>query len=162
MDMENLIFCPVENADMPLIAEWLGKSHISKWYGDPQEWLKEIEGRNGDYSWIRHFVVMAGKEKIGFCQYYDCYHARELESWYRVDTKGEVFSIDYFIGEEAYLGKGYGKKIVKQLTELIESIENAARIIVQPEADNAASLGVLLSNGYIFDEKNKYFEKSLM
>ena len=144
-----------------MLTAWLHKDCILKWYHDPAAWLSEVAGRHGEFSWIRHYVVMDSETPIGFCQYYDCYDGKDFEGWYTVTRREDTFSIDYLIGDEAYLGKGYGKEIVRVLTEHIRHTENARQIIVQPDGDNDASNGVLLANGYAYDEQGKYYCKRL-
>lgn len=112
-------------------------------------------------SWIRHFIVMDENTPIGFCQYYDCFYANDMEDWYDVAQKNNTFSIDYLIGNEEYLGKGYGKAIVGLLTETIKEKEQAKQIIVQPDKENIPSNKALLANGYIFDENKNYYYKLL-
>lgn len=144
-----------------LLTTWLNKEYILKWYHEPDEWLTEINERHGAYSWIHHFIVMDKNIPIGFCQYYDCFDANDLEDWYSVARQNGTFSIDYLIGNEAYLGKGYGKAIVRLLTNTIKEKEQAKQIIVQPDKENLPSNNVLLSNGYIFDKQKDYFYKLL-
>ena len=161
MKNTELIIRPLNDADIDLLTAWLNKDYVFKWYQDTDAWLTEIKERDGAYSWIRHFIVMESVTAIGFCQYYDCYHARDLEDWYSVTSPGDTFSIDYLIGDETYLGKGYGKALVRVLSDTIQKAETAKRIIVQPETENHASNHVLLANGYVYDEKKKYYCKSL-
>jgi len=151
----------LSEADIELIAFWLQKEHVIKWYHDAEAWLQEIRGRRSDFSWINHYIVLDGGAPIGFCQYYDCYDARELEGWYTVEKRGETFSIDYFIGEESYLGKGCGKAIVRLITDKVRSREKARRIIVKPEDENRASIGALIANVYVFDKQLGYYVKLL-
>lgn len=159
--MDNVIFRPINDADLPMLEAWLGQEYVKKWFHAPEDWLREIRGRDAEYAWIHHFIVMDGDAPVGFCQYYDCWDARELEDWYTVERRGDTFSIDYMIGDEASLGKGYGKEIVRMLTELVSTVEQGRRIVVQPERENHASNGVLLANGYAYDEKNGYYVKLL-
>ncbi len=159
--MRELNLRRVNDEDIILLTTWLNKEYILKWYQEPDEWLIEIINRNGSYSWIHHFIVMDKDTPIGFCQYYDCFDANELEDWYSVTQKNNTFSIDYLIGNEAYLGKGYGKAIVSLLTDTIKEKEQAKEIIVQPDKDNMPSNKVLLSNGYIFDKQKDYYYKLL-
>ncbi|KUO70905.1 MAG: acetyltransferase [Clostridia bacterium BRH_c25] len=161
MKSKELILRPLNDTDIDLLTSWLSKDYILKWYHDADEWLVEINERHGAYSWIHHFIVMDCKTPIGFCQYYDCYDAKDMEDWYDVTTQGDTFSIDYLIGNEAYLGKGYGKALVKLLSDTIQTVENAKRIIVQPETENLASNHVLVANGYVYDEQLRYYCKSL-
>lgn len=159
--MTKLSLRPVADADIATLASWLEKEYILKWYHDVDEWLCEINGRHNSFSWIRHFMVMDGCTPVGFCQYYDCFDAKELEDWYRADSRGDTFSIDYLIGDERYLGKGYGKAIVRLVTDAVRTREKANRIIVQPEEDNHASNRVLAANGYVFDKSNGFYCKRL-
>lgn len=161
MESNKLFLRPVCGTDIHLLTLWLNQEYILKWYHDANEWLAEINERDGAYSWIHHFIVMDGEIPIGFCQYYDCHHADDMEDWYSVTLPDDTFSIDYLIGNETYLGKGYGKAIVKLLTDTIQQKEHARRIIVQPETENHASNHVLMANGYIYDETKEYYCKLL-
>ena len=156
---DKLSFRQFQDADIALLTTWLHKEYILKWYHDPEDWLVEINGRHGEYSWIHHFVVMENKIPVGFCQYYDCYDAKDLEDWYSVNQRGDIYSIDYLIGNEAYLGKGYGKEIVRMLTKQIADTAHAREIVVQPDEENDASNGVLLANGYVYNKEKKYYHK---
>jgi RimJ/RimL family protein N-acetyltransferase len=161
-DMNNIVFRAVNDTDIDLLAIWLNQEYILKWYHDIDEWLYEIKERNNSFAWIHHFIIMEGKTPIGFCQYYDCYDANGIEDWYSgVNQRGDTFSIDYLIGNEAYLGKGYGKKIVKLLTDTVRQTEQAKQIIVKPEQENHSSNYVLKVNGYIYDEQREYYYKLL-
>jgi RimJ/RimL family protein N-acetyltransferase len=148
--MQELSLRPFADADIPLFSRWLEQDYIRKWYTDPEDWLHEVSHRQDEFCWLYHFIVTLDGAAIGFCQYYDCYHANTLEDWYEVTTPGETYSIDYLIGEPAYVGKGYGKEIVRQLTEMVRAT-GVKEIIVNPEAENQPSNHVLLANGFIYE-----------
>jgi RimJ/RimL family protein N-acetyltransferase len=154
--MKNLLnLRPLQDTDVEQLKIWLYKDHILKWYHDTDDWLKEIKERSREFSFLHHFIVNKGDEPIGFCQYYDCFDAKEL--WYSVESKGEVFSIDYLIGEENYLQKGFGKQIIKLLIDEISKENENFEIIVQPEMENTASNKTFLANGFIYDENKQYY-----
>ncbi|GEM_PF-760087 len=145
----------VEDSDIQQLETWLNKAHILKWYHDPDEWLNEIKKRNGSFGFLHHFIVLKNDIPIGFGQYYDCFDAKE--EWYIVSQPNQMFSIDYFIGEEEYLRKGFGKETVKLLTQKIWTLNPNAQIVVQPENENIASCKALLANGYVYNEEKNYF-----
>lgn len=153
--MKELKLKQLEDKDLPLIEKWLNQEYIRKWYNDPEEWLHEMRERNGDFSFLHHFLVYDDTNLIGFCQYYDCYDAQE--EWYGVSIPNQKYSVDYLIGEEAYLGKGYGKAIVKTLLDRIKQIDGAKQIVVQPDEDNFPSTKSLLANGFRFDNNLGYY-----
>ncbi|MDR2905094.1 MAG: GNAT family N-acetyltransferase [Helicobacteraceae bacterium] len=156
--MDKVIFEHITDEDIVLIKKWLQKDYIKKWYDPINDWIYEIENRSGEFNFIKHFIVKNGSEKIGFCQYYDCFLAQE--DWYKINEKGITYSIDYLIGERNYLNKGFGKEIVKGLVEKIK-MENAMEIIVKPELENIQSGKVLIANGFIYDNNRKYYYKKL-
>ena len=69
-----------EDGDRVLFETWVNTDYIKKWYLKPEAWLEEIDGRKNQFFWISHFIVTCGGKPIGFCQYYDCFHANEMES----------------------------------------------------------------------------------
>jgi len=140
--------------DIKLFEQWINNDYIKKWYGNLNDWIYEVNNRNGEFNFIKHFIVKYNDQKIGFCQYYDCYYAQE--EWYKINNPKEKYSIDYLIGEEEYLNKGYGKIIIKILIKKIKA-EGGKEIIVQPELENKASNGVLIANGFTYNKDNEYY-----
>ncbi len=142
-----------------LFKKWLYTPHVAKWYHDPLDWITEIEQQEGTFNWIHHFIVEYENRQIGFCQYYACEDSDDLWSGYT--EMGGSYSIDYLIGETDYLGKGFGKKIVLALVVKIKKLCDAKRIVVQPETENEASRGVLLSCGFVSDIANDIYVLTL-
>ncbi len=153
--MAKIELCNIEDKDIPLFKKWLNLPHVSKWYREPQDWIKEIEQRDRKFSFIHYFIVEAEGQKIGFCQFYE--YCKSGEIWHGdIETEG-TYSIDYLIGNVNFLKKGYGKATIKSLVAVIKTIKNAKRIIVQPESDNKASCSTLLSSGFCFDKTNELY-----
>lgn len=145
--------------DIPLLTKWLDAEHIKPWFTDPQAWLDEVREREGEYSWIRHYIICRSSATIGFCQYYPYW--KSGEDWHgNIPVEG-TYSIDYLIGEVENLKKGYASAAVRLLGELIAEEKDAKRIIVQPETDNHASRNTLLSAGYSYDTANGLFLKDM-
>lgn len=147
------------DGDMPLMETWLYTAHVARYYHEPEDWLYELRQRNGEFRFLSHFIAWDGETPVGFGQYYDCCDAGE--DWYTVGNPGEVYSIDYLIGDTDYLGKGYGKELVRLLVERILKHRDAKEIIVQPEAINVQSNRVLIANGFYFDPQVGYYRKRL-
>lgn len=149
---------PLEDTDIPLMSQWLQQPYVKKWYDPIDEWIEEIRERHDTYSWLHHFILWDGGIPIGFGQYYDCFDSVGLEEWKdrKFTKRGEVYSIDYLIGDESYLGKGFGKQIVGLLTNAVFKL-GAKEIIVDPDKSNFASQGVLVANGYTFDDQQGYY-----
>lgn len=114
---------------------------------------------SSEFDFITHFIAEIDGVAMGFCQYYDCYQSQAYEEWGRsFESPNEVYSIDYLIGEEKYLRKGYGGEIVHLLGEMVFGL-GAKQIIVDPDRENIASNKALETNG--FKHNGSYYIKEI-
>ncbi len=150
-----LVLRELQEYDIALYKEWLYKPHVAKWYHHPEDWLEEVEKRHAEYNWLYHFMAENAGRPVGFCQYY--LYVNGEETWHGTIEKEGTYSIDYMIGESAYLKQGIGTCMVKALVEKIRHIPGAKRIIVQPEPENTASCHTLLACGFVFDAENTLY-----
>lgn len=146
---------PFEDHDLALFEAWLALDHIRPWYSPAGDWLEEVRGRHGAYAFICHHIILAGDTPIGFCQYYP--YDDGGESWHGAVSLDGTYSIDYLIGDTAFLKKGCATAALIQLGKLVFAQADALRIIVQPEVENIASCKTLLAAGYAYDEENQLF-----
>ncbi len=153
--MDGVLLREFSDEDLLLFKKWLYVPHVAVWYHDPLDWLEEVEKRNEEFSFLQHFIVEAANHKIGFCQFYE--YRNSGEDWHGSTEVDGTYSIDYFIGDPLYLGKGCGTAMIKALINKINMRDNAKRIIVQPEPENQASCSTLLSCGFSFDESNEIY-----
>jgi RimJ/RimL family protein N-acetyltransferase len=161
----NIQIKPLMDEDVNLFNKWLDKEFIYKWFcpGGEEEkeaWMEEVNGRNGEYNYMKHFIVYFENKKIGFCLYFDCYFQQEyIQEHYGVKVdKNHVYEIGYLIGEENYLNKGIGKIIVKKLEEKILEI-GGKEIFADPGEENIVSVKTLLGNGFIKIKDDDYRKK---
>ncbi|MDR1724272.1 MAG: acetyltransferase [Tannerella sp.] len=151
--MEKITLKQLTDSDIATVGEWLDKEYIRKWYGKKENWLVEIRNRNGKYHFIRHFIVFLDDRKIGFCQYFDCSFVKDL--FPDIADRHHAFGIDFLIGEEDCLNKGFGTMIIRKLEEKIAEA-GGKEIWADPAADNFISHKVLLNNGFIKISDEEY------
>lgn len=138
--------------DISLVEVWLNKEHVKRWYEIPSlgiaidDWLTEIKERNGDFRWITYLIALWQGRPIGFCQYYKCVDSDE--DYGTLPLTGS-YGIDYLIGEESYLGKGLGKRMITFLVDKIFAFPDAQRVTADIDNENKASRKVLLSCGFV-------------
>lgn len=130
-------------ADLNIMGVWLAQDYIRKFWGDPQDWIKEIS-ENISADWVKYFIVECNTP-IGFLQYYETDKAPQGE-WSN-EPIGTI-GIDYLIGDIEYLGKGYGSKIVRLLVDFIKSKNEFDYIVADPIVENVSSIKVLENNGF--------------
>lgn len=142
----------LRSSDESTFRRWLAAPHVSPWYERPEDWISEVAGRHGEFSFIRHLIAESPDgEPIGFCQYYNV--AAADEECFRSFPREGTYSIDYLIGESRFLGRGIGKEIVRVLSERVLSLPDARLIVVQPDEENTPSRKTLESLGYRFDSR---------
>ncbi len=146
---------PFADGDVALLERWLQAEHVKPWFEHPADWLREVRGRNGEFSFIRHFIIRADGAPVGFCQYYS--YRESGETWHGALPAEGTYSIDYMIGETAFLRRGCAREAVLRMVGLIAAEPDAERIIVQPDDGNAASRGTLLSAGFAYDASDRLF-----
>lgn len=156
--MDSLQMRRIQDSDIPLLEKWLHKKHVNKWYHNPEEWLFEVKNRFDAFGFINHFIVTYQGKSIGFCQYYACIDSGE--EWKGYHLSQGTYSIDYMIGEEEYLNKGFGKAIVGMLVEAVFSIDGVKEIIVSPEPENISSCKSLLANSFKYDTTYELYQKN--
>lgn len=152
----------LKNEDVVIVKKWLEKEYVAKWFGDESEWLYEIEHREDEFDFIKHFIVEENGVPIGFCQYYDWKKA------FKEDCEpAGTYGIDYMIGEEHLLGKGLGKKLVRLICDkVIEDQPDAIQLVADPtieeERVNVTSIKVLETNGFRYDKETAVYKKLLI
>lgn len=148
---------PLDDQDVSLVETWLHKEHVKKWYKIPHmgvtidDWMSEINQRNGEFKWLTYLIAMWEGRPIGLCQYYKC---EDSDEDFGALTVAGSYGIDYLIGEEAFLGKGLGKGMITLLVKKIFSFADAQRVTADIDSENQASAKALLSCGFcLFDTK---------
>lgn len=136
---------PFTPEDMHIFKEWLNKAYIKDFFGEPEDWISEVMEHLASLDWIYYFIVEYDGNPIGFTQYYETDKAPEGD-WSQ-EPAGTV-GIDYLIGEESYLAKGFGNTIVAAVVKTIKNQNKYSHIIADPNAYNLASIKVLEKNGF--------------
>lgn len=139
----------VQDEDMLTIRIWLYGERVRKWFTDPEEWLREIRERHGEFSFIDHFIASSGGTPFAFCQLYPCAPAGEEE--FSLYPREGTYSIDYMIGEDGFVGRGFGKAVVNALVDRVFALPDTQLVVVKPDPDNAASRATLESCGFALD-----------
>ncbi len=150
--------------DIPLIENWLNKQHVKRWYEIPamgitiDDWMSEIKEYQGEFRWITYLIVQCQGKPIGLCLYYKCTDSDEDFGNLSLDG---AYGIDYLIGEETYLGKGLGRKMVQMLVDQISSFQDAKIVTADIDIENMASGGTLRSCGFTLLEQGsgRYIKK---
>src|SRR6059036_280672 len=104
-------FVPLERSHLMGIDRWLRQPHVGRWWGPADAALKTIADHLEEPG-VEPFVVRLGQTPIGYLQVYDPF--AEAGHPYRDQPTGTL-GIDQFIGEPAFVGRGHGRRIIRQI-----------------------------------------------
>lgn len=141
--MTEYVFRSVTVADLPLLAEWLGKPHVRRWWSEPEEALASIEEHLRDLA-VEPYIVTFADRDFAFIQVADL----DDEDDAALDGQPDgTCGIDQFIGVEALLGKGHGPAFMAQFCQsLFDRGKN--RVLVDPHPDNAFAIRAYTKAGF--------------
>lgn len=117
--------------DLELLRFWDSQPHVIA--SDPNDdWNWEEELRLTP-SWRELLIAELDGKPIGFIQIIDPFAE---ESHYWGDVEPNLRAVDIWIGDAAYLGKGYGTRIMSQVVSRCFENPEVTAILVDPLASN--------------------------
>ncbi|MCD8102423.1 MAG: acetyltransferase [Alistipes sp.] len=143
----------LDRNDFPLMEKWLANDHVAAFLGDADEWLEEMRDNFANARWISYYIGEQDDRPVGFIQHYETSSA-PVGIW----TQAPKFSlgIDFFIGEEQDLGKGYATAMVGVMKKKLRFEGLCKYVVADPDKSNRASVRVLEKNGFILQPSGLY------
>ncbi len=144
---------PLERSDVPLLAVWLARPHVEKWWREPAD-LGAVEARYGPMidgsDPTRGFIALSGGKPIGFMQRY---LLEDNPEWERTVAVGigslAAAGIDYLIGEEGETGRGLGPRMIAALVaDCWTTLPGIEAVVVDVLQENRASWRALERAGF--------------
>jgi aminoglycoside 6'-N-acetyltransferase len=136
---------------LPVLKYWDEQPHVIE--SDPNDdWNWETELKRFP-EWRQQLIAELNGKSIGFIQIID--PLRE-ETHYWGDIEADLRAIDVWIGEEQYLGKGYGTEMMKLAIDLCFSETSVKGILIDPLESNKNAIRFYEKLGFKFVE-NKTF-----
>ena len=145
-DYQEINFDVFNEQHLKLIYTWFKNPQVNKWYAGNKAWtMKSIQDKYlprllGDEN-VPSYIILFNQKKIGFIQYYYLNdflpdgvnsYAHQLFNLAKPDN---IIGMDLFIGDEEFIGKSYGSRIIsKFLDEYILPI--CQLIVIDPKNDN--------------------------
>lgn len=146
----NITFRYLENSDydFKLLYNWCKNEYIYKWFEQRElsfdeivaKYQKKLNSKKQDL-----FIIKYDNHEIGFLQIYKFENDIDLKC---IKKNQNIYEFDLFIGEEKYLDKGIGTKIVSVVNNMIYSKYNADAIILRPFERNIRAIRCYEKCGY--------------
>lgn len=122
---------PATLADLALLRHWDSQPHVRA--GVPvEEWDWETELAE-TVDWRQSYIAQANRTPVGFVQVMD---PAGDDTRYWGEVTENVRAVDIWIGEVAYLNRGYGTAIMQRVLRDCFADSSVAAVLLDPLADN--------------------------
>lgn len=148
-----LDFRRVDKGSLPLIYKWLEQPHIQEWlHGEGlQNVYKDLaKFVNGEPSLHEHWLAYDKDKNIPFAYLLtseiikDSNDEDDLVHW--CQTEGRAITLDLFICDSRYMGKGFSYVMIQEF--LVTKFSNVSEVLISPEATNARAVHVYKKAGF--------------
>ncbi|WP_428242017.1 GNAT family N-acetyltransferase [Gynuella sp.] len=148
-------FTPLQEAHLKQMFIWLNMPSVSVWYGQGEGFqqyenvLAKYLPRTRPESKIRAFIIRCHSQDIGYIQSYKICDYPEYNR--SVGADEHAVGIDLFIGETAFLHRGYGSHVIRQfLHEVVFRIPGIDTCIIGPEPKNTSAIHAYEKAGFSY------------
>jgi aminoglycoside 6'-N-acetyltransferase len=107
---QEIEFRPVEESDFPTLTAWLAEPHVRRFYQKTPVTLEQVALEYGPFvrgeePTICHLAI-SGDAPFAYLQ---CYRNADYPEWVDIIVVNDGISVDLFVGEPAYLHRGFGR-----------------------------------------------------
>ncbi len=159
MNTQTITFIPLQERHLPLLLAWLEMPHVKAWWDQDVHWTIElIKDKYGSYVHgykiddgikkpVQALIICADGKEIGYIQLYNAHDFAREDGIALDELSRSLAAFDIFIGDPAYVGKGYGSRIMKQfLEEFVDPAYEAC--FVDPDTANAQAIRAYENVGF--------------
>jgi aminoglycoside 6'-N-acetyltransferase len=143
-------FQPLTQTDLPLLHTWLNQEHLRAHYQKEPITLEAVVQKyspriHGEVPTFCHIAVVNGRP-IGKIQ---CYRVANYPDYAAEIGVSEGISVDLFIGDPFFLGKGFGKAMLRQYLKLaFAKFPNERHCYICHDVNNKTALSCSKSAGF--------------
>ena len=139
-----IIFKPFTDDDIPLWLKWVQKSHVKDvWFLEGYMTSEEILATAKKEAFNHPYIIVINNVSVGYILACDLHaystQTKNPKGLFLNEPPG-TFCMDLFIGEEDYLGKGYGTQIVRDFTALLFNERGVTKILIDPATTNKRAI----------------------
>lgn len=150
MEKISFKFKELNEAQLPLLKEWLGYRHIQKWWKSGElsldivrdKYLPRIMGNDS----ARPYIAFLNENPFGYIQYYNA--SEGDPNWWPDDPGQDVIGIDQFIADENFWGRGYGTQMIIQFIHYLTNDITISEVRVDPRPDNHRAISCYEKVGF--------------
>lgn len=158
-----MTFLPLQEKHFPLLLEWLETPHVKAWWDQDVHWTMElVKEKYGCYvkefkrltlsdkiieKPMHAFIMCVDGVEVGYIQYYSAYDFPREQGYELKGLPSSLASIDVFIGEASFIGKGFGPLLMEAFLDEHVFKEFEA-VFVDPDTANLHAIRAYEKAGF--------------
>jgi aminoglycoside 6'-N-acetyltransferase len=144
-----ITFRPVEDGDLPQIAQWLALDFVQTWWREPAD-LASVEAkygpRVGGEADAEVFIIHLDGRAVGMIQRY---RLGDHPEWEAALDLTDGAGIDYFLGDPDLAGRSIGSSAISRFVpEVFAAYPEVDLVVAVPQQANVASWRALEKAGF--------------
>ncbi len=154
MDTKKITFKLATKGDKELVHSWYDKPHVKEYWDNSKEmWNNFKSYLQGDKELFDYWICSYDKKPYGLILTSDAAESdpktkKQLEHFIPwIEPEGKTLTIDFLIGEEAFLGKGLSYATLRKFGEVQDSSVTA--FLIDPEVKNERAIHVYEKAGFV-------------
>lgn len=144
-------FRPLTEADIPLMHRWFNEPHVQQFYSlrawTEEEVRQKLAPILSGEKHLKGQLILADDAPIGYLQTYPVKDHPWPDQDLSEDFVQKAIGLDLFIGEKAFVGRGFARQAVRQC------IVNFSYCVVDPDRENIASIRLFEACGFRFHKE---------
>lgn len=139
--------------DLPMLHDWLNRSHIVEWWGGEEERpsladvLEQYSPGALAQASVTPYIAMLGNQPIGYAQSYVALGSGD--GWWEDETDPGVRGIDQSLANPEQLNRGLGTRLVRALVERLFSDPAVTKIQTDPAPHNHRAIRCYEKAGFV-------------
>ena len=141
--LKSVGFRLLTDADFPLLTAWLAEPHVRKFYQKALVTLMDVALEYGPCVQGEEpticYLAVSGATPFAYLQ---CYRNADYPQWAEIIGVADGISVDLYIGEPSFLGRGFGQAALRGFLRLIAfpHFRAESRVYISHESGNEAAL----------------------
>lgn len=150
-----LRFRPLSEADLPLLHGWLNAPHVRRWWDGPMSMSEVVDKYRRRLEPGHHVhccIVLDADVPVGFLQWYVIGDEPDYlpDTHREVDVDPRAVAVDLYIGEESYLHRGVGHRMLRRfLNEIVLPVDAVPYAVIDPEPTNHRAIRAYERAGFV-------------
>jgi aminoglycoside 6'-N-acetyltransferase len=159
-----ITFIPLKEVHFPLLLKWLKSPHVKIGWDQDMHWTMDsirakysayVQGyksQDGIRKPLYAYIICIDDQEIGYIQFYNASDFSPEDAISLTELPDSLASLDIFIGEENFVGKNWGSRIIKKFCKEYIDLQFEA-CLVNPNNANLQAVRAYQKAGFVEVEK---------